>query len=267
MQVCSDRFGLSAIDGIEIVVFNRAFAERFGVEFRLSFQSDISGERVQLAETLPQFFGDNGPENVIVRSVEDNEHSLVWLNKSLARAPCNDPAIAWIRNRLLDPVSGRPAPALVRHLAMYELSNVEVRMRSTCAKTTPAPAEEDAGGGKDRVNDGDEGSNVFHGLIPSSEDLLTFLVPAVIIVGMLLLALLLACLLHQKRKAGKLNLFYSEALPPRVPVILQDELFDEGEALRRRQLAMLDPQEEDRLLSGPQVRPTPMYHRQQQQQQ
>ena len=28
---------------------------------------------------------------------------------------------------------------------------------------------------------------------------------------------------------GKLNLFYSEALPPRVPVILQDELFDEHE--------------------------------------
>ena len=29
--------------------------------------------------------------------------------------------------------------------------------------------------------------------------------------------------------SGKLNLFYSEALPPRVPVILQDELFDEHE--------------------------------------
>jgi hypothetical protein len=38
---------------------------------------------------------------------------------------------------------------------------------------------------------------------------------------MLVLAILLACLLHKKRKAGKLNLFYSESLPPRVPVILQ----------------------------------------------
>ena len=36
-------------------------------------------------------------------------------------------------------------------------------------------------------------------------------------------------MLHKKRKAGKLNLFYSEALPPRVPVILQDELYDDHE--------------------------------------
>ena len=47
------------------------------------------------------------------------------------------------------------------------------------------------------------------------------IIPAVIITCMLVLAILLACLLHKKRKAGKLNLFYSEALPPRVPVILQ----------------------------------------------
>ena len=46
---------------------------------------------------------------------------------------------------------------------------------------------------------------------------------------MLILAILLACVLHKKRKAGKLNLFYSESLPPRVPVILQDELYDENQ--------------------------------------
>ena len=46
---------------------------------------------------------------------------------------------------------------------------------------------------------------------------------------MLILAILLACVLHKKRKAGRLNLFYSESLPPRVPVILQDELYDENQ--------------------------------------
>ena len=59
--------------------------------------------------------------------------------------------------------------------------------------------------------------------------LLTFIIPAVIIICMLILAILLACVLHKKRKAGKLNLFYSESLPPRVPVILQDELYDENQ--------------------------------------
>ena len=56
---------------------------------------------------------------------------------------------------------------------------------------------------------------------------MTFLVPAVIITLMLLMAILLALVLHRKRRAGKLNLFYSaESLPPRVPVILQDELVE-----------------------------------------
>ena len=52
----------------------------------------------------------------------------------------------------------------------------------------------------------------WHGMIPDSEYLLTFIIPAVIITCMLILAILLACMLHKKRKAGKLNLFYSEGM-------------------------------------------------------
>ena len=71
------------------------------------------------------------------------------------------------------------------------------------------------------------GRTTFFPGIPA-DYLLTFIIPAVIIICMLILAILLACVLHKKRKAGKLNLFYSESLPPRVPVILQDELYDEN---------------------------------------
>ena len=71
------------------------------------------------------------------------------------------------------------------------------------------------------------GRKTFFPGIPA-DYLLTFIIPAVIIICMLILAILLACVLHKKRKAGKLNLFYSESLPPRVPVILQDELYDEN---------------------------------------
>ena len=70
-------------------------------------------------------------------------------------------------------------------------------------------------------------TNLFPGI--PADYLLTFIIPAVIIICMLILAILLACVLHKKRKAGKLNLFYSESLPPRVPVILQDELYDENQ--------------------------------------
>ena len=58
----------------------------------------------------------------------------------------------------------------------------------------------------------------------STEYLLTYIIPAIIIIGMLILAIVLACVLRRKQQAGKLNLFYSESLPPRVPVILKEEL-------------------------------------------
>ena len=61
----------------------------------------------------------------------------------------------------------------------------------------------------------------IHDLLPHQEYLLAFVVPGLIIISMLLLAILIACILHRKRKAGKLDMFKTEALPPRIPVIMQ----------------------------------------------
>lgn len=265
---------MSAIDGIEIIVLNRPFSERFGVEFALEFLQDISQERVDLIETqLPAYFGDASADNVVVKSVEDN--MLVWVNKSLAYASCRDPAVRWMRDRLVTVKEGAavPLPALLRHFSRYQLNDARVVLRGACAVTTASP-EVTRDLNRDGFDgEGGGGDNIFHGLFPSSEYLLTFLVPAVIIVCMLLLALCLACLLHRKRRAGKLNLFYSEALPPRVPVILQDELYDDtGDAFRHRQMAAMAAgngdnglPEENRLLmmdkSDSLARPTPMYPR------
>ena len=58
--------------------------------------------------------------------------------------------------------------------------------------------------------------------------LLTIIIPTIIIIFMLVMAMLLACVLYKKRMAGKVNLFYSESLPPRAPVLLKDELYDES---------------------------------------
>ena len=64
----------------------------------------------------------------------------------------------------------------------------------------------------------DESDQVF------MDYLLAYIVPGIVISVMLILALVLACILRRKQRAGKLNLFYSESLPPRDPVILEDEL-------------------------------------------
>ena len=47
------------------------------------------------------------------------------------------------------------------------------------------------------------------------------MVPALIIVGMLLLAVLITCTLRKKRKAGKLGMFWKETLSPCIPVSRQ----------------------------------------------
>ena len=67
-----------------------------------------------------------------------------------------------------------------------------------------------------------------HTSAPSNDVILMYVVPGIVIALMLLLALILACILHRKQRAGKLHLFYSEALPPRDPVILKDE-FSNGD--------------------------------------
>ena len=48
------------------------------------------------------------------------------------------------------------------------------------------------------------------------------MVPALIIVGMLLLAVLITCMLSKKRKAGKLGMFWKETLSPCIPVSRQE---------------------------------------------
>ena len=60
-----------------------------------------------------------------------------------------------------------------------------------------------------------------------NDQILTYIVPAIIIGLMLILAIVLACVLRRKQQSGKLHLFYSEeSLPPRDPVILKAELIN-----------------------------------------
>ena len=247
-------------------------------------------------KVLPGYFGDAGPDNVVVKSVEDN--ALVWYNKTLAYAGCADAGVRWMRKMMLkdggegEEENGRPKsrvrPELRDHFADYDVLDARVTLIGSCARADPDPGEDGGGGeggGGGDVETRNDGDFIFHGLIPSSEYLMTFLVPAVIIILMLLLALLLACVLHRKRKAGKLNLFYSEALPPRVPVILQDELYDDASDpyLSSRQMvldggggqphhqpprpmvplssASATPSEGDALLFQEGSRPTPVYRR------
>ena len=281
--VCSDKNGLSAIDGIEVIVHNRPFSESYPIEFALRFgdYSGFASRKVRIVELIALFFGDSSPRNVVVKTFDTDENKIVWFNKSLSQLPCEHPNIEWMKTTLLDS-DGKMKPQLVQAFQPYlKLIDVEAIKKNRCAfgsvPTSTRPTDRNP---NDRL-----GGTFLGGMIPSTDYLLTFIIPAVIITCMLILAILLACLLHKKRKAGKLNLFYSESLPPRVPVILQDELF-EGEhndhGVFKHPVVLPDdnmhgiqnPHEMDRLLQRPVApvsidpfskgslsRPTPAYQR------
>lgn len=253
-----------------MIVLTRPFSERFGVEFALVFANPVIRRRVELIDRIAAFFGGQREiRNVVIKSV--NENTLVWYNKTLAYVDCSDEGIEWVRDKLLGPEEGSNASqALIEHFRDLQLTRAEVIPMGSCAYTTPFPEVTRKDSGSSSASD-----TIFHGLIPSSEYLLTFLIPGIIITCMLLLAIILACALHRKRKAGKLNLFYSEPLPPRVPVILQDELYDERQmdplsTYQPRRISGQRPddmEEMDGLLMGQngagmaEMRPTPVYQR------
>ena len=46
--MCSDRNGLSAIDGIEVIVLNRPFSEQYSIEFVMKFDDYQGFKRMKV---------------------------------------------------------------------------------------------------------------------------------------------------------------------------------------------------------------------------
>ena len=90
--------------------------------------------------------------------------------------------------------------ALIRQFQPYlKLVDANAVKVGTCltGAVPPVPTH----GGPDNNRADGSSDTIFHGIIPSADYLLTFIIPAVIITCMLILAILLACMLHKKRKA------------------------------------------------------------------
>lgn len=125
--VCSDANGLSAIDGIEVIVLNRPFNERFGVEFSLQFEHGNGMDsgmnfgqpilrrdsKVHIVESLAKYFGDASTSNIILRVFDADNGRVVWHNKSLAQQPCDSQQVFWVKNQLINR-EGKVVKALVR---------------------------------------------------------------------------------------------------------------------------------------------------------
>jgi len=217
--VCADSQGLMAIDGIEVHVVGRPFDERFNMEFVFVFNDTLddgqrlTNNRMRIMKTIARIFNDADTSNVVLKTIDPSSLEVVWYNKTVEDQSCPRNWLQKTKNFLMDK-DGMPRQHVILNFAPeFHLSDIKMIELGACVNLPkPDPTEE-----------GD-----FPLFTAGQEYILTFLVPALIIVAMLLFAILIACLLHRKRKAGKMDMFKPEALPPRIPVIMQDELSDDN---------------------------------------
>merc|ERR1719410_1908991 len=219
--VCSDNEGYSSIDGIEVSTLSRPFSEKFNVMFVFVFNdtlddgTKLSRSRVRLLKKLARMFRDEDMRHIVLSKVDPGTMELAWYNKTFSARDCPVDNIVSARRFLLEN-DGSVRPRIVQAFEpTFHLSDIKMLMLGNCQELEAVPAP-------------DTTDDPIYDLLPPQEYIIAFVVPALIIVGMLLLAVLIACVLHKKRKAGKLDMFRTETLPPRIPVIMQDELCEDN---------------------------------------
>jgi len=173
----------------------------------------LLNSRVSLMKTIARIFNDKDTEHVVLKNVDPANLQVIWYNKTVEDQNCPRQWLQRTKTFLLDQDNLPRQHVLLNFAPEFHLAEIKMIELGACVNIPKA----------DPTDDGDMP------LFPGSEEyILTFLVPALIIIAMLLFAILIACLLHRKRRAGKLDMFKPEALPPRIPVIMQDELSDDN---------------------------------------
>jgi len=163
---------------------------------------------------IARIFRDSDTSQIVLNKVDAASFEVAWYNKTLSMRECPEEQIAAARSFLLTREGAVRQRVVQAFEPGFHLAEARLVMQGSCLDlASPSP---------------DTTGDPIHDLLPHQEYLLAFVVPGLIIISMLLLAILIACILHRKRKAGKLDMFKTEALPPRIPVIMQDELSEDN---------------------------------------
>uniref|UniRef100_A0A182QLM1 Dystroglycan 1 n=1 Tax=Anopheles farauti TaxID=69004 RepID=A0A182QLM1_9DIPT len=231
LLMAEDREGLTATDAL-VVVVNPHHKRDYSVLFELTL--DITHEQFSTAqvqrrfiERLAQVFGDASTHYIKIHHIRPIHHTgqvqVSFFNTTLNRQHqrCPQEEIEALRNILLHQDS--TIRAKVREILGQEFSlqNVSLVPLDNChGFDTPhhATSEPEKAAPK-----------------PISKDdyLLTFVLPTVIILVMLLFASVIACILYKRRLTGKMELGTDEERKSfrskGIPVIFQDELDEKPE--------------------------------------
>lgn len=209
LLVATDREGLTANDALVVVVNEPAQSDKFNTMFDVMLGVDYdefnnSAVQRRFVERIAQIFGDDSSTSCIhiksIRKIHPTGKTMVsYFNSTLHRTHhvCPNDAISRLKRLLLQSDGGiRPR---VKDTLGSEFDVVLINLVpiGACleAADTVHHAKIPIGGNSD------DGPASF-----KDDYLLTFVLPAVIIVAMLLLATIIACVLHRRRITGKMEL-------------------------------------------------------------
>ncbi|XP_055535908.1 uncharacterized protein LOC129724776 isoform X2 [Wyeomyia smithii] len=232
LLMAEDREGLTATDALVVVVHQAHYKRDYSVLFELTLdttyeQFNIAQAQRRFIERLAQVFGDSNTNYIQIRNIRPIQHTgqvqVTFFNTTLYRQHqrCPDEEIEALRNILLYPDG--TIRAKVREILGQEFSlqNVSLIPVGTCqGYDTPIHAT-------------NEPEKALPPPIAKDDYLLTFVLPAVIILAMLLIASIIACVLYRRRLTGKMELGTDEERKSfrskGIPVIFQDELDEKPE--------------------------------------
>lgn len=250
--MCKDGGGLTANEAL-VVVVHPAPPHPYNVEFRMTLAApsldeleDSAATKRRLMERLGQLFGDSDARNLVLAGLRPPPYQHVvsgpspavevsWYNKSLPREECPEQEVAALRRMLMSEeaqssgnpslpgasLGGRVAEVMKPEFPVLRIAMVPTALCQGELTFVHAPAPPEPPSDEDLATFGSSAS--------SDEYLITYIVPAVVIAAMILLAGLVACALYRRRRRGKLAV--GESGPGAagfrtrgIPVIFQDEL-------------------------------------------
>ncbi|CAG9795714.1 unnamed protein product [Diatraea saccharalis] len=231
--IAEDSSKKNAYDSLVVEVL-KAPPIRPTVEFQMTMEYpfpmlayDATNKR-KVVEKLAALFGQKDTDNIRIDKITDNPTTIIWYNTSLPMDRCPKKEIEELRKMIIVDYRGS-AGALkenVDHVFDKDLKVMSIRLipQGLCAEqNTKIP--------KTTIQVHPASVNHQSSSKTASADngyLVTFIIPAVVIVCMILVAGIIACVLYRRRRTGKMSVGDEEERQAfrskGIPVIFQDEL-------------------------------------------
>ncbi|XP_012219868.1 dystroglycan 1 isoform X2 [Linepithema humile] len=227
--VVIDKEGLSATDGL-IVVVHPAPSMSHTVEFSMTLDIPYDSfahsalQKRNFIEKLRDLYGDKDTSAISLHNISNGSTVITWHNRTLPTSYCAHEEVNRLRSVLVKSDNDRRSvtdEVLDVMGSKFPVKQITVIPMGICLGELTDIHSPDS-----HVPPVDDSTSVgaFH-----DDYLLTFVLPAVIIAAMLILAGIIACVLYRRRRSGKMSV--SEQDDERqsfrskgIPVIFQDEL-------------------------------------------